>query len=171
MASSRRSGRFTSDKARKLGFASGLEVKVSEQLKSLGRDFDYETDECKFDYVTKVRGGVVIGSKGKELPLSKGSYIGQKHVYTCDFKIIKSNGESLFIETKGYFKAPDRTKHLILKKLYPDADLRIIFQSNGRVSKKTSYKEWAEKHDIKYHVLTAKEKREGRIVPEEWLNA
>lgn len=115
--------------------------------------------------------GCILSPDGKEVPLViKGEKVVQRCNYTCDFMIIKKDGKPMFIETKGYFKAPDRTKHKALKKLYPDADLRIIFMSNGKVSSKTNYGQWAEKEGIEYHILTAAEKRNGNIIPEAWLN-
>ena len=44
-----------------------------------------------------------------------------------------------------------------------------VSRLHGKVSKQTRYSDWAEKHGIKYHCLTAKEKKEGRIIPREWL--
>ena len=165
-----RSSRYTSNKARQLGFASGLEVKTADQLKGLKRDFEYESEACKFLYYKPITKGVVIDASGEPVSLSKGCKVVQQCNYTCDFLITKKDGSKLFIETKGYFKAPDRTKHKLLKKRYPDVDLRIIFMSNGKVSSKTNYGQWAEKEGITYHILTAAQKRNGDIIPQSWLD-
>ena len=164
-----RSGRYTSNSARQLGFASGLEVKVSEQLNGLNRIFEYESEACKFTWYKPITNGRLLDGFGDEIELSNGDKIVQRCNYTCDFVIFKKDGTPLFIETKGYFKAPDRTKHKLLKKKYPNADLRIIFMSNGKVSSKTSYSEWAIKEGIEHHVLTAAQKRTGDIIPKAWL--
>ena len=163
------SSRYTSNKARQLGYRSGLEVKTSVQLE--GRTFEYETEKCKFVYWTPVTKGGIIDKDGVEvLKLDKGAKIIQWRTYTCDFMITKSCGQPMFIETKGLFSGKDRVKHKQLKKLYPDTDLRIIFQNDGKVSSKTRYSQWAEKEGITYHVLTAAQKRNGNIIPEEWLD-
>ena len=165
-----RSGRYTSNRARQLGFASGLEVKVSDQLTKLGRKFEYESEVCKFIWYKPVQKGCIVDAHGEEvLKLDKGEKVVQRCNYTCDFAITKKDGTIMFIETKGYFKAPDRTKHKLLKKKYPNADLRIIFMSNGKVSSKTNYGQWATKEGIEYHVLTAAQKRTGEIIPKAWL--
>ncbi len=161
--------RYTKDAARRLGYASGLEVVTSEQLQQAGVEFEYESDQCKFDYTTNVRKGGVITKDGMNYELPTGCKVIQWHEYTCDFMITKSNGQPMFIETKGYFKAKDRTKHQDLKKRYPDLDLRIIFSSNGKVSPKTTYSQWAEKQGIRYHCLSYGEKKAGLIVPKSWL--
>ena len=75
----------------------------------------------------------------------------------------------MFIESKGFFKGKDRVKHKALKNQYPDLDLRLLFASNGKVSKKTSYMQWAEKLKIEAYALSHKEKKEGLFIPQEWL--
>jgi len=162
--------RYTSREAKRLGFASGLEHEASLQLKAADRAHEYESDACKFDYFIKTVRGGVITKEGMTYDLPKGFKVVQWHTYTCDFLITKSDGGLMFIETKGYFKPKDRKKHQALKKQYPDLDLRIIFQSDGKVSHKTRYSQWAEKHGVTYYCLTTKDKKEGRIIPQEWLD-
>jgi hypothetical protein len=69
--------------------------------------------------------------------------------YIPDF--ILPNG--IHIEVKGYLRSDDRKKLILVKKQYPDIDLRLIFQrANNRISKKskTTYAKWAEKHGFIY---------------------
>ena len=111
--------------ARRLGFRSGLEIKVSEQLKGSGVEFEYETTKIKY---------VVPEST---------------HTYTPDFTF--PNG--LIVETKGRFLAADRKKHLLIQKQHPELDIRFVFQnSNNKITKgsKTSYADWATKHGFQY---------------------
>ena len=111
--------------ARRLGFRSGLEIKVSEQLKESGVEFEYETTKIKY---------VVPEST---------------HTYTPDFTF--PNG--LIVETKGRFLAADRKKHLLIQKQHPELDIRFVFQnSNNKITKgsKTSYADWATKHGFQY---------------------
>lgn len=165
-----RSSRYTSNRARALGFASGLEVKVSVQLEEAKIPFEYESEKCKFKYYTKVTNGGVIDKNGEEIPLAKSSKVIQWHNYTCDFMLTKSDGQPMFIETKGYFKGKDRVKHQALKKLYPDVDLRILFQQDGKVSQKTTYSQWAEKQSIEHYCLKLKDKKAGQLIPQGWLD-
>lgn len=115
----------TLDTSRKLGFRSGLEEKVADQLKKSGVEFGYETTKIKYVVPESV------------------------HTYTPDF--IFPNG--LIVETKGRFVAADRKKHLLIQKQCPDLDIRFVFQnSKNKISKgsKTTYADWATKHGFKY---------------------
>ncbi|HFK4065594.1 TPA: endonuclease I [Kluyvera georgiana] len=68
--------------------------------------------------------------------------------YTPDFLV-----GNILIETKGYFKPADRSKHLAIKEQHPELDIRFVFQnSNNKLSKnsKTTYGQWADKHGFKW---------------------
>lgn len=111
--------------AKKLGFRSGLEEKVADQLKKSGVRFEYETTKIKY---------VVPESL---------------HTYTPDF--VFPNG--LIVETKGRFVVADRKKHLLIQKQHPHLDIRFVFQnSKNKISKgsKTTYADWCDKHGFKY---------------------
>jgi len=115
----------TLDTSRKLGFRSGLEEKVADQLKKSGVEFGYETTKIKYVVPESV------------------------HTYTPDFTF--PNG--LIVETKGRFVAADRKKHLLIQKQCPNLDIRFVFQnSKNKISKgsKTTYADWATKHGFKY---------------------
>jgi hypothetical protein len=120
----------------KYGFRSGLEERVAEQLDQLGIEYTYE--KVKLKYIK---------------PASQ-------HVYTPDF--VLANG--IVVETKGRFLAPDRQKHILVKRHNPDLDIRFVFSnSNARISKasKTTYAMWCRKHGYKFA---------DKTIPEEWLN-
>jgi len=107
--------------ARKLGFRSGLEVKVAEQLKGSGVAAEYETTKIKYVVPESV------------------------HTYTPDF--VLPNG--IIVETKGRFVVADRKKHLLIQKQHPDKDIRFVFtNSKTKISKgsKTSYADWCTKN-------------------------
>lgn len=111
--------------SKKLGFRSGIEVKVAKQLEEAGIKVEYET--TKIRYVQPET----------------------KHVYTPDF--VLPNG--IIVETKGRFVAADRKKHLLIKQQHPDLDIRFVFQrSQNTINKgsKTTYADWATKHGFKY---------------------
>jgi len=82
------------------------------------------------------------------------------HTYNPDFKL----RENVYFETKGFWRASDRAKHLHIKKQHPDVTVYLIFQNPdlklNRASK-TTYGEWATKHGIKWATLDT--------IPEEWL--
>lgn len=69
----------------------------------------------------------------------------------------------IFIETKGYFLASDRTKLLAVRLANPGIDLRLVFQRAANTLSKTSkttYGEWATKHGFLW--------AEGTL-PDGWL--
>lgn len=109
--------------ARSVGFRSGLEVKVSAQLKALGIDPRYEKVKLKY---------------------TKPAF---EHTYTADFQL--PNG--IIVETKGLLDAKDRQKMVLVKAQNPEFDIRFVFQ--GDPLKKfiykgspTSYAKWCEKN-------------------------
>ena len=108
----------------KHGYRSGLEDRISEQLKSLKVPFKYEEFKIKYE-VNEVR------------------------TYTPDFEL--PNG--IIIESKGRFVAADRKKHLLVKKQHPELDIRFVFSnSKAKISKgsKTTLGMWCDKHGYLY---------------------
>lgn len=89
--------------------------------------------------------------------------------YLIDFKVVlkKNNGVKVcfYIETKGYFKSADRTKLLLVRKQYPNADIRLVFQrpeNKLNKSSKVTYGDWANKNGFKWC-----DGKKG--IPSEWL--
>lgn len=117
------------------GFRSGLEEGIAAQLRANGIEPNYE---------------------GLKLP-----YRVEKNCnYTPDFPITKT----IIIETKGRFLTSDRMKMLLIKKQYPQLDIRFVFSnSNARISKvsKTTYAKWCEKNGFKYA---------DKVIPSEWID-
>lgn len=86
-----------------------------------------------------------------------------EHTYVTDFRLVGKHGRVMFIETKGYFKSKDRTKHKKIKEQHPDIDIRFIFMnSQTRLNKNsnTTYGSWCTKQGFKYA---------DRNIPDEWL--
>lgn len=109
----------------KLGFRSGFENEIYNQIASNGIDPKYESS--KIPYI---------------IPASN-------HTYTPDFEL----PNEIIIETKGRFVASDRKKHLLIKKQHPNKDIRFVFQnSKARINKgsKTTYADWCEKNGFLY---------------------
>ena len=110
--------------ALKHGYRSGLEDRISKQLKAAKVPVKYE--EMKIVY-----------------------QVNETRKYTPDFEL--PNG--IIIESKGRFVQADRKKHLLIKKQHPELDIRFVF-SNSRAKiykgSKTTYGMWCEKHGFLY---------------------
>lgn len=129
----------TSKTAYRLGFRSGLEVTISEQIKKAGIKLQYETDKIRYTIPER------------------------EAKYTPDFKLPKKGGFFFYVETKGIWTVQDRSKHLLIKQQYPDIDLRFVFSNqNARLYKgsPSTYASYCEKHGFKYA---------HRRIPEDWL--
>lgn len=114
----------SAERGRKYGYRSGLEDRISEQLKAKSVLFKYEEFKIKYE-VNEVR------------------------TYTPDFEL--PNG--IIIESKGRFVAADRKKHLLVKKQHPELDIRFVFSnSKNKINKgsKTTYAKWCEKNGFLY---------------------
>ena len=112
------------ERAIKNGYRSGLEDRISDQLKGLSVSFKYEEFKIKYE-VHEIR------------------------TYTPDFEL--PNG--IIVESKGRFVAADRKKHLLVKKQHPELDIRFVFSnSRNKITKgsKTSYADWCNKNGFIY---------------------
>ena len=124
----------TTRQAIKNGWRSGLEERVAKELKEAGVKYEYETQKIKYR-------------------------VEEDRTYTPDF--ILPNG--IIVETKGRFMQADRKKHLLIKKQYPDYDIRFVFQnSRAKLYKgaKSTYGDWCDKHGFIYA---------DKSIPKEWL--
>lgn len=122
------------------GYRSGLEDQLKNQLTECKKKYSYESEKISYIQPEKVRS------------------------YTPDFILNKKNGEKMYIESKGRWVLDDRKKHELIKKQYPNIDIRFIFSNpNAKINKKskTTYADICEKFGWKY----AK-----KIVPQEWLD-
>lgn len=117
-------------------YKSKFEQTFGKNLENQGIAFDYE--KFKVKYVTE-------------------------HTYSLDFSI--ENG-ILLVETKGYFKAADRTKHLEIKKQHPNIDIRFIFMADSKIHKNspTRYSDWCTRHGFKYAISPL------GLCPKEWID-
>ena len=111
--------------ARKYGYRSGLELKISEYLNGLKVKYDYETIKIEWEDLAY-------------------------RTYTPDF--ILNNG--IIIESKGMFTAADRRKHLAIKRQHPTLDIRFVFENSRRKLRKgakSNYGEWCIKYGFLYY--------------------
>ena len=110
--------------ARKYGYRSGLEIKISDLLKEQRVKFKYEPFKIEWEDLAY-------------------------RTYTPDFVLF--NG--VIIETKGQFTASDRRKHLAIKKQHPKLDIRFVFENSKRKLRKgakSTYGQWCFKHNFLY---------------------
>lgn len=117
--------RTSSNVGLRLGFRSGLELTVAQQIKAAVGSVRFE--EMRIEY---------------EVPTRTARY-------TPDFEL--PNG--IIVETKGRFVTADRQKHLLIKAQHPGLDIRFVFSNpRTRISKtsKTTYADWCEKHGFQY---------------------
>jgi hypothetical protein len=115
------------------GYRSKSEARLAHQLDELQVSYEYEKDRIPYR-------------------------IERNASYLPDFRL--SNG--IIIEVKGWFQSKDRTKHIAIKKQYPDLDIRFLFDnSNKKLSKtsRTTYAQWCKKHGFQYA---------DKSIPKEW---
>jgi len=120
-------------------YRSGLEEQIARQLTYSKIPFEYETKVIKYIKPEK------------------------SHRYTPDFVLTKKDGSLMYIEGKGRFLTADKQKHILVKKLYPELDLRFVFSnSQTRISKlsRTTYAMWCQKHEFKYS---------DKFIPKSWI--
>lgn len=123
----------------RLGFRSGLEDRVAQQIEEAGIKVVYETDKIRY----------TIPSREAR--------------YTPDFKLPKPGG-FFYVETKGIWSVQDRAKHILIKKQFPDIDIRFVFSNqNARLYKgsPTTYAMYCEKHGFRYA---------AKLIPDDWLD-
>ena len=120
-----RSKSKTRTNAQKLGYKSGFEAKIAEQIDSI----------------------VVSAKSMYEITTIKYTVPARDSKYTVDWTL--PNG--ILVESKGRWTREDRKKHLLVKEQHPELDIRIVFQSaNTKISKgsKTTYAAFCDKHGI-----------------------
>lgn len=120
-------------KKKKVAYRSKAEAKFAEYLKENNIYFEYET--------------IVLPYEVQEI-----------RKYTPDFVL-----DDFIIEFKGKFDTDARKKMKLIKKQYPDKDIRLVFMQDNRITKtsKTRYSDWARKNGFKYHI--------GISLPKEWI--
>ena len=120
--------RLTVSNGIKHGYRSGLEDKLSKQIKTAGLEVHYETDKIKY-----------------QVPPRQAKY-------TPDFRLPKDGG-FFYVEAKGIWDVKDRQKHLLIQEQYPEIDIRFVFSnSNNKLYKgsKTTYASFCDKHRLQW---------------------
>lgn len=129
-------------------YRSNFERSIAANLRKRGVKFKFEPH--KICYWKKKFGGVCRDCKSKNVMT--------KHKYLPDFLL--PNG--VYIEAKGKFTAPNRTKMLAIKASNPNLDIRMLFMKDNWLTSKHKhrYSDWCEKNKFKYAFLK---------VPQGWL--
>lgn len=132
---------------KKIKYRSGAEEQFAKYLKSKGLKFQYEPYSLSYSI--------------KEVRKYKPDFCKK-----IEWKTMGSSSPvdaSVILEFKGRFTPSDRKKMLLVRDQYPYYDIRIVFQQDNKLSKKskTRYSDWAKKNGFKYHV--------GISLPKEWL--
>ena len=120
--------RLTASNGIKHGYRSGLEDKLSKQIKTAGLEVHYETDKIKY-----------------QVPPRQAKY-------TPDFRLPKDGG-FFYVEAKGIWDVQDRQKHLLIQEQYPEIDIRFVFSnSNNKLYKgsKSTYASFCDKHRLQW---------------------
>lgn len=83
-------------------------------------------------------------------------------LYIPDFTVVRAGKDPLYLEIKGYFRPEDRAKMKAVKKDNPEADIRLVFASDGKLSSrsKSRYSDWCARNGFEYAI--------GNI-PKEWF--
>ena len=117
-------------------YRSLLEVDIAQDLEERDVPFEYEDTVLTYEEPAHIRR------------------------YTPDFRL--PNG--IIVEAKGIWSASDRKKMTLVMEQHPELDIRMLFERNQKLSKKsrTRYADWCKKRNIKYAI--------GRTVPQEWLD-
>lgn len=163
---------YTNSLARKLGFRSGFESEMAKVLQDNGVEYGYETEDCKFEYFKPVVRGSVVDRLYNRVNIVKGGKVVQECTYTVDFIVFsKDSPKPTFLETKGRFTSSDRAKMDLIKKQHPNADIRMVFQADGKATPKKRYSEWCEDRGIPYFIIQRPTKnKEGIYLPEDWID-
>jgi|TARA_B110000967_G_scaffold121951_1_gene124553 predicted nuclease of restriction endonuclease-like RecB superfamily len=120
--------RLTVSNGIKHGYRSGLEDKLSKQIKTAGIEVQYETDKISY-----------------QVPPRQAKY-------TPDFRLPKDGG-FFYVEAKGIWDVKDRQKHLLIQEQYPEIDIRFVFSnSNNKLYKgsKSTYASFCDKHRLQW---------------------
>lgn len=159
-------------RAKALGFRSGFEMQVADEMNYLSWKYEYEHPVyCCFNYYKTVRNGKVLGSDGNLKQAVKGEKVVQLCTYTVDFAILNNTNKPWYIETKGYFKPADMAKHRRILEQYPKADVRLLFQYNHKIPGKKGmrYSDWCDINGATYGFVRNLGKGQFKFIPEEWL--
>lgn len=96
----------------------------------------------------------------------------KKCTYLPDFYIKTRSGKTIIIECKGIWVYDDRYKHLLVKKAYPDLDIRFVFSNSKNKIRKGSKTTYADicKGKGRGYFKGVSWMYADKNIPREWLN-
>lgn len=112
----------------KTRFASKFEAELAKKFDELGIEWEYEPFSIPWQPTVRK--------------------------YTPDFRLTLADGTEIILESKGFFDPAARSKMAQIRSQYPDLNIQFLFMDENKVvtkssSRRTTYKEWAEKHGYK----------------------
>ena len=121
-------------------YKSKYELQQASRLVGEGILFEYEKHEIKF--LSEIRNAECLACGSTS--------VGKHRIYTPDFYLIETD---IFVETKGKFDAPTRTK---MREVCAQSskDIRMVFMRNNWLTRKhkMTYGRWCDLHDIQWAV-------------------
>lgn len=121
-------------------YKSAYELHQAQRLKEHGINFEYESKKLSYE-------SAVYNSHCRDCG---GTSVFSSRIYTPDFYIVDTG---IFIETKGKFDGPTRTKMLEVL-AHRDEDIRMVFMRDNYLSRKKSmtYSRWCELNNVPYAI-------------------
>ena len=131
-------------------FKSGLELIIADQLEEFKVEWEYESDYV--DYYQHANGHCV-DCDSTDILIHR--------IYNPDFVLTRSDGSRFYLEGKGKFDRPERSKMLAVKKT-ADIDVRMVFQVDNWMTKTHAnrYSDWCRQKGYQCSV---------QLIPKEWL--
>ena len=121
---------------------SKFEEKVAKELRRLKVKYRYEIGSIS--YISPVFGGICNSCGCDD--------VGRWAYYTPDFWLPDLN---IYLESKGKFTGPMRTKHLAVRASNKDFDVRFVFMRDNYLTKahKAKYSDWCDRNEFKWCVF------------------
>lgn len=95
------------------------------------------------------------------------------HSYTPDFPLkTRGTGKIIIVETKGIWEYTDRCKHVWIKKLYPELDIRFVFTRSATKTSKGAKQTYADICEGRGRGIFRglKWQYADKRIPKEWLD-
>jgi hypothetical protein len=129
------------------GRRSKFEDRIAEDLDEKGIKYTYET--WSYEYDEPLRKNLARCLDCDSTNLVRTGW------YTPDFFL--ENGT--IIETKGRFTAADRRKMLAIQEAHPELDIKMLFQRNNKIHKRslTTYADWCMENNYDFSIGEVKE--------------
>lgn len=157
--------KYNVNKSKANGFDSFFESQVCDNLDRMKKYYDFEHFYHKPEHNIHWWTFNKWTKRYEALGLTREDICNDKihHIYEPDFLIILPNGHKIYLETKGWLDSSDRTKMKRVKELYPELDIRFVFQKkqNLKINNNQTNVQWAMANDFPVCV--------GGLLPKDWF--